>query len=65
MCIEKHLMQMDMKMTKPIAKRRTAHQNSVTHWTIVVSVSSLKTRFFSLTRGPSASTFLHFKKTSQ
>lgn len=52
-------------MTKAIPISRTAHQYSVTNWTIVNSVSGLKRRFFSLTNGPSASTFRHFRKTSQ
>ena len=52
-------------MTTPIPTRMTAHQLAVSHSLAEVSARSLKIRFFSLTRGPSASTCLHLCKASQ
>ena len=60
-----YLMKQAMNITKAIPISSTAYQNSVTHCAIVRSVSWFNSKFFSLTRGPSASTFRHFKNTSQ
>ena len=61
----KHRMKTAIKMTKAMPMRSTAYQNSVTHWAMVSNVSWLNSIFFSRTRGPSASTLRHLRKTSQ
>lgn len=58
-------MNMPITMTNAMPISTTIYQFSSTHWASVCNVCLLKSKFFSRTNGPSASTARHRKNTSQ
>lgn len=64
-CTAQHLINNPIKIINPMPINKTAHQYSVIHWATLNNVSLFNNKFISLTSGPSASTALHFKNTSQ
>lgn len=64
-CTAQHLMNIPMKMRNMMPINTQRYQFSITYCFNVCSVSLFKSKFLSLTKGPSASTARHLRNTSQ
>lgn len=64
-CTAQHLMKNPINMKKMIDSNTQKYQFSIIYCFNVCSVSLLSSKFLSLTKGPSASTARHLRKTSQ